>query len=109
MSFLSIRMFPEALRTFNSATFTGSYQAMGVPLANSIRLVKWTNTANVNVTISWDGVNDHEILPAGSFVLLDVSSNREVANQFEIQNGLQFYVKGSAGIGSVYMSAYYGS
>lgn len=107
MSALYVRIFPETLRSANASTFTGSYQALGSPLGHSIRLVKWTNTSNVDVTISWDGINDHEILPANSFVLLDVSSNREVSNQWEIQNGLQFYIKAAVGVGSVYMSAYF--
>lgn len=104
---LSQNLYPNPLKSINSATFTGSYQALGTSLENSCRIVKFTNTSNVSVTVSWDGVNDHEILPASSFLLLDVSANREKADICEIPKGTQFLVKGSAGVGLVYVSSYF--
>lgn len=107
MGSLNQRLYPNPLKSIDSASFTGSYQTLGIPLENACRIIKLTNNSTVDVTVSWDGINDHEILPAGSFLLLDVSSNREMSNVCEISQGTQFLVKGSAGTGSVYLSSYY--
>lgn len=109
MGALSTKILPDTLRSIDSATFTGSYQAVGTALTKPTRIVKFTNNSTVAVTISWDGTNDHEFLPAGSFLLIDVSSDKETSGIFEIGANTQFLVKGSAGTGSVYISTYYGA
>lgn len=107
MTQLSTRIFPNTLLTFDTATLTGSYQFIG-SLPESTRIIKFKNSSSVPVTISWNGVNDHDVLAAGEFTLLDISSNREVAsNVLEIPKGQGFFIKGSAGIGLVYISSYY--
>lgn len=103
----SIKIFPETLRSIAASTFTGSYQVCGSVLAHPSRIVKFTNNTATTVTISWDGTNDHEILPTTSFVLLDVSTNREISDIFNIAAGVQFYVKGSVSTGTFYISSYY--
>jgi hypothetical protein len=108
MSYLSCKIYPEVLRSIDSATLTGIYFALGAPLLHPSRLIKFTNTSNVTVTISWDGINAHEILPAGGFVLLDISANKESSDILEIQEGTQFYVSGPAGTGLIYLSSYFG-
>lgn len=107
MSALSCRIWPETLRMIDSATFTGSYQAVGSALSNSIRLIKIYNDASVPITVSWDGINDMDYVPTKGFVLYDVSTNRETSNVLEIAANTRFYVKGSAGTGSVYITALY--
>lgn len=109
MAALSTVLLPDPIRSIDSATFTGNYQAVGTPLANGGRIVKFTNLANVTATLSWDGVNDVEVLPANSFVLIDVSASRENSQYIEIRKGTQFYVKGSSGSGSFFISVYYGN
>ena len=107
MAALDLRLYPETLRSIDSSTFTGSYQAVGTATTNQARLVRFLNASNVTVTISWDGTNDHEILPAGTFLLLDVSSNRGVAYPTVIQANTQFLAKGAAGAGKFYISVYF--
>lgn len=104
---IGVRAQAEPLRSFNTATFTGSYQAFGTPFVNPIRIIKITNVSNTNATISFDGTNDHELVPSNSFVLYDFSANREVGNQLELAALTQVYIKGAVGVGSVYLSAYY--
>ena len=66
------------------------------------------NDSSVAVTISWDGVNDHDYLPSKGFWLYDASANREVSDILEVPANTQFYVKGSAGTASVYLTILYG-
>lgn len=105
---LSTVLLPDTLRSIDSATFTGSYQAVGTALTKGARIIKFTNNSTVGVTLSWDGINDADYIPLNSFLLLDVSGARENSQFMEIQSGTQFFVKGSAGTGSVYISVYYG-
>lgn len=103
----SIKIFPETLRSIAASTFTGSYQVVGGVLVHPSRIVKFTNDTATGVTISWNGTNDHDYLPSGSFLLLDVSTNREISEILNIAVGVQFYVKGSVSTGNFYISSYY--
>lgn len=98
----------EVLRSRDSATFTGSFQTLGSPLANPASIVKLVNNSGVLVTISVDGVNAHDIAPAGSFWLYDVTSDSpsESGSIFRKQ-GTQYYVSGAASTGSVYLVVQY--
>ena len=94
---------PDALRSVDSATFAGAYVVIGGPLTRPVRLIKFVNNSNQLVTISWDGVHDHDILPAGSFTLYDLTSNEVKDDGWYVAVGTQFYVKGAAGTGLVYL------
>ena len=98
----------EALRSTAASTFTGSDQTLGAVMAHPIRIFTLTSTCNVDVTVSYDGgTTDHEIIPAGSFLLIDVTSDRVWDCEFALAQGVQVSVKGSAGTGSIYLSTYY--
>ena len=100
----SNRLVPQTLRSINSTTFTGSYQAIGTPLEFPARIIKVVNNSSVVVTLSWDGATDHDFLPIGSFTLYDCGTNKGTsADVLEIPQGTQISVKGAAGTGSVYM------
>ena len=107
MSVLQTRVKFEALRSINSATFTGSYQALGSPLAHDPFLVKMVNNSTVPVTVSLDGVTDQDICPAGSFFLYDEQANSAREGGLRIPSGTQVWVKGAAGVGSVYLVVQY--
>lgn len=108
-----IRLLPEDLRSISSGTFTGTYQTLGTPLDHEIRLLKFVNNSNVDVTVSWNGTDDHDFLPASSAVIYDVTANKSAISgvgQLNIAAQTQFYVSGSAGggnAGSVYLIALY--
>lgn len=98
----------EVLRSIDSATFTGSYQTLGAILANPASIVKLVNNSTVLVTISFDGVNDYDIAPSNSFWLYDVTSDSPPeSGSIFVQKGTRYYVKGSAGTGSVYLVVQY--
>lgn len=107
MSSLSVRVFYETLRSISSATFTGAYQAIGAPLEHNPFLIKMVNNSTVAVTVSIDGVVDHDICPAGSFFLYDETANASREAGLTVAKGTQFWVKGAAGVGSVYLVVQY--
>lgn len=98
----------ETLRSRDSATFTGSYQTLGSALSNPASIVKLINNSTVLVTISVDGVNDHDVAPANSFWLYDATSDSALeSGSIFVPKGTQYYIKGSAGTGSVYLVVQY--
>jgi hypothetical protein len=101
---LSNRLEWETLRTIDSATFTGAYQKIGPPLVHPSYILKVINNSNVIVTFSDDGVTDIDVLPADSFFLYDQdTSDLPTA----VAANTQFYVKGAAGVGLVYLVSIY--
>jgi len=101
------RLYFEAIRSRDSASFTGSYQTLGSVLANPSRFLMIVNNSGVLVTISLDGTNDHLVLQAGGALTFDEVANAVPYAQFCIAAGTQFYVKGSASTGLVYLSTAY--
>ena len=96
----------EPLRSIDSSTFTGSYQAIGTPLKFPSVIAKLVNNSTVLVTISIDGSTDIDVAPANSFWLYDENiPGGDLVHA--LPAGTQFYVKGSAGTGSVYLVSQY--
>ena len=106
MSFTS-RLAWETLRSIDSATLTGSYQALGTPLAHPSYIVKMVNNSTVLVTVSIDGLVDIDVCPAGSFWLYDEGKVGQSAGHPSLPQGTQVYVKGAAGTGSIYLVTQY--
>ncbi len=107
-----LRIIPDTLRQVLAIEFTGSFQALGTPLLYACPLLKFLNNTNVLVTISWDGVHSHDVLPNDSFALYDFCSDAGTSRGLYAPQGTQFYVSGAAGVGntgSVYLVAFYTS
>ena len=100
------KVLPGVLLSIASSTITGAYEAAGT-LLHPARIVKFTNNTTQDVTLSWDGTNNNEYIPAGSFLLLDFTSNAVAGAPLQVNNGTVFYVKGTAGTGNFYISYYY--
>jgi hypothetical protein len=97
------------LTNIASSALTTSYQAINTGgLPSSCCILRLNSTSSTSVTISYDGVNDHEFLLAGASFTIPVQSNSQPNNfiaNFPI--GTQVYVKGTAGTGNIYLSGYY--
>jgi len=97
----------ETLRSIDSATLTGSYQALGTPLEHPGYIVKLVNNSTMLVTISIDGINDVDVAPANSFWLYDEGKAGLNSAYPALPEGTQIMVKGTAGVGSVYLVSQY--
>lgn len=101
----------DALRSISNASISSSYQALGSSLAHPMRLVRIMNNTNGDMLISFDTVTDNMFIPAGSFVLYDLTTNREESlTYFVFAVGTQFYIKYSSAptTGSVYLECIFG-
>lgn len=100
---------PITLTSIDSATVTGSYQAInssGLPKA--CFLLRITNASNKDVTVSFDGSTDQEYVVAGTSLPLNFQTNAQPnTNIANMAQGTKVYVKGAAGTGSIFLSGYY--
>lgn len=104
----TIRIEWEQLRSIDSATFTGSFQAIGTPLDHPAYILKLVNNSNRLVTISKDGVTSIDVAPANSFWLYDEGKVGVTSQIPTVSKGTQIYVSGLAGgTGSVYLVVQY--
>lgn len=97
------------LTTFSSASVSGSYQAInsgGLPKACSIVYI--VNNSNQPITVSYDGINDHDYVRAGSDRELLIQTNAQ-PNVFLalMAQGTVVYIKGTAGTGTIALAGYY--
>lgn len=104
-----LRIIPEPIRSFNSASLTGSLQAIGTPLTYACCLIKFVNNSGALVSISWDGVNVHDVLPGNSFTLYDICSDAGSQRGLYAGQGTQFWVSGIASTGLIYLVAFHTS
>lgn len=109
------RLLPEPMRMINSASFTGSFMPFTdaliapSPITFPSRVLLFVNNCGVIVTISWDGVNDAFVLLPGAGFAFDENSNAVPQSTFVTSAGTQFYAKGVASTGFVYLSTFYAS
>lgn len=98
----------NTLTSINSATFAGAYQAINTALTNPPFLIRIINNSNTDVTISYDGTNDHDFLPKNQSLQLNFQTNAR-PNGFValLKANTIVYVKGAAGVGLVYFAAYF--
>jgi len=110
MSSTSVKVRYETLRSLAFGSISGSYAAIGAAFANPIRMLKITNTTDANLTISFDGVNDMDIITANTVEVLDYGSNKaDTAGQLDQAVGQKIFVKGSPTTGTVYVTTIYAS
>lgn len=97
----------EILRSIDSATLTGSYQNLGTPLLHPSYKAKLVNNSTSLVTISNDGINDKDVAPGNSFWLYDEGTVGLSGSYPALPQGTQIVVKGSAGVGLIYLVSQY--
>lgn len=109
---VSIRIFPEILRSLAYTSISGTYMGIGTPLIWPSRIIMFQNSTDQDVFISWDGINDNQYLPSKSFTLLDVSTNKITSQGWFVGGSQRFYARQTGGTsptsGSVYVTSFYG-
>ena len=109
---LSIKLKPETLRSVAFGSISSSYTALGSALSNPARIFMLQNFTDTTLFFSFDGVNDHLVIPSDGFLLLDATANKTREQGFYVSEGTQIYVKdngSAASSGSAYLSVFYGS
>lgn len=101
----------DILREIGFASISGTFAAVGAILAYPVRILKITNTTNEDVIISFDGVNDRDYIPAGTFVLYDFCSNASAQGGYFELHANQYIYAADNGVaptsGSVFATCVY--
>lgn len=99
----------DGLRSLAAGSISGTYATVGTAFTHPMRLLKLINNTNGDLTISFDGVNDNDFVPAGGFTLYDLTTNKvQPDTTFVFQNGTQVFVKGTPATGTFYVVAIFG-
>ena len=99
------------LAGFDSADLTANFQTIypgGLP--HSLSLLRIANKSNVDVVISYDGIQDNEYVSAGETFMLYAQSIQPPKNQVsQIAAGGLLSIKQAtaAGVGDIFVSGYY--
>ena len=104
------KVLPIPLSSIDSSTFTGAYQLLSAAggLPNPCIMLHIANNSTVGITVSYDGVNNHEFIPANSVFELPSQTNSQPGAHIALFPKFTIvYVKGTAGTGNIYLSGYY--
>ncbi len=90
--------------TISAMTFT----PIGT-LSHPVFLIRFFNPSNTNVFLSYDGINPADFVQSGGGILeLNFQTNAQPNNFLaNLAKGTTVYATGTAGVGFIYMSAYY--
>jgi hypothetical protein len=109
----AVRVAFEDLRSLGFASVSASYAAVGNPFSNPIRILKITNLMDEPLLISFNGVNDKDVIAANSACLYDFGMNKaDMAGLLEQPANTRVYVKAESSLpatGNVYVTVIYAS
>jgi hypothetical protein len=97
------------LTSLGSGSVSGTYAAINsAGLPNPCSILRIINNSNKDVTVSFDGINDHEFVPTLTSVHLSLQSNAQPNTlSAVIPQGTIVYIKGTTGTGTVYLVGYF--
>ena len=101
----------DTIRTVAFGGISGTYAAVGGVLTQPVRLITFVNATDGDMFFSDNGVNNKLFLPAGTFKLLDITTNRFALDSiWAFPINTQFYVKQSTAPskGAVYIECLWG-
>lgn len=109
---MGVRFRVDAIRSLAFGSISGSYANVGGPVQQQSRLIHVVNNTDADLMFSFNASTDHVFIPAGSFFLYDVNTNRDNNEQgWYITVGSQPAVKSvgaAATTGSVYVTIAFG-
>ena len=108
MAKTSIKAMP--LLSYDTSSLVGAYIAINEPdgLTQACFTLKFSNISASTITISYDGITDHEVLRPNSDLLITAQMNHQPrADEVLFAKGTIIYVKGDDNVGTLYVSGYY--
>lgn len=79
----------EPLRNAKYSSISTTYTNLGPPFAHPVRLLFLSNLTNSYMTASFDGINDHIVIPTSTTFALDIHQD------IFLGQGTQIFVKGT--------------
>ena len=110
---LALRLLPEPIRSVAFGSVSGTYTGIGTAITNPARVLYLVSTLDIHTMISFNGIDDHMVLLANGYIMLDVSSNQSFNQGLYVSMGQRLYVKQIGGAaatsGNVYLTVMYGA
>lgn len=100
----------EAIREVAFGGIGAAYAAIGTAIADHARLIRFVNTTDAEVYISFDASTDQIRLAVNSFYILDLASNKVKDDGLFLPLGTVFYqkrVSGAPTSGSLWIEVLY--
>lgn len=72
----AIRAQFDTLRSLGYASIGASYVIVGTTFSQPVRGIKVVNTSNANLIVSYDGLNDNDVVTANGGYVYDYASNK---------------------------------
>lgn len=103
------RVLAVPLEDILSTTLLPTYQPINTGLPNACFLLRIINGGNTAITISYDGITDHDVVFAASILEISSWTMTSIQEQSALfAKGLIVYAKGTAGAsGSIAVAGYY--
>jgi hypothetical protein len=92
---MSSRVFFEPIKSLGFAGISGAYASIGAPTTHPVRICRIDNNTEGDLMITTNLSQDEIFMAAGSFMLLDLQTNRmpRTDDMFVFEVGTQFSVK----------------
>jgi hypothetical protein len=100
---------PLVLSSILSSAVTALYAPLnGTGFSQAPFFIRIINNSKTDVTISYNGVDDHEYIPAFTVFELPSQTNAQPNAQIALfPKNTIVYIKGVASLGTIYLSGYY--
>lgn len=100
---------PFLLSSILSSAVTTMYAPLnGTGFSQPPFFIRINNASSAAITVSYDGINDHEFIAANSVFELPSQTNSQPGAHIALfPKNTVVYIKGTAGTGNVYLSGYY--
>lgn len=110
MSF-AIRLVPEPVRSLGFGSIGAAYMGIGTAMTEPVRIFHLQNLTDTLLMFSFGGIDDHVAIPAGGYLLIDITANKSNERGFFLGEGERLYVKEIATptLGAVYLTTFYGT
>jgi len=103
-------VYPLILTSVDAAGITGAtwvaFDEDGIE--GSCFMIRITNDSDTDVSISFNGDDEHEYVPSGDTIEVNFQANASPPNYVaKLKEGTVISVQGAAGQGFIYLSGYY--
>lgn len=107
---LAVRLLAEPIRSLGFAAIVPAYMGVGTAVDHPIRQFLIWNLTDADLMFSFDGINDHFVMPRRTGLIDDVCSNTTLSQGWFLAHGTRLYVKELEvpTSGSVYFTVFYG-
>jgi hypothetical protein len=104
------RVFAIPLETFDAGTLTGGFDVAYDGIPRAIFLIRIINDSDQDVKVSYDGIDDHDMVIADGRLEINFQTNKQPRSHVALLPvGTKIYLHGpgQGGTGNIYISGYY--